>query len=144
MVTGKHPFPDCQGFQLVFQCLLVVAQFAVGDAHIVVGGGKVGIVSGKYLFLDFQGFQLKFQRLAMVAHFVVGDAHIVIGGGKIRGIRLTFLKAADCLFFMLQGISGLAYFLPKKSGIEGPVRVFILQQRSCLGEERSRQREEPE
>ena len=78
MLRRQNLFPDFQGFQLEFQRLAVVAQVAVGRAHIVVGGGQRGMIWRKNLFPDFQGFQQEFQCLAVVAQVAVGRAYIVV------------------------------------------------------------------
>jgi len=87
----KYLLPDFKGFELEFQCLLMVAQSAVGTAHIVVGDSQIRVGGRKYLFPDFKGLELVFQFLLMLAQLTIGSAHIVVGGSPIRVVGWKYL-----------------------------------------------------
>ena len=90
----QNLFPDCKGFEQIFQCLLTVSQFSVDTAHIVVGVCQIRVGGRQYLFTYFQGFELVFQRLFMVSQVAVGRTEVVVCCrqlGRAGGILLPKL-----------------------------------------------------
>ena len=135
MIPGKHLFTDFQGFPLIFQGLIVIAQVAIGTAHIVIESCQIRMIPGKHLFTNCQGFQLIFQGLPVVAQIAIGTAQIVIGSGQFPGIRHSLLQPPDCLFLVLAGIGRQTNLTPQNTCTNSPVRFRIRQLLRCPGEQ---------
>ena len=99
MLRREDLFPDCKGFPLVFQGLLMVPQVAVGGAHIVIGYGQIlGIHREVFLTLGHHP-QITFQgppglaQLSPEPSGKIGPIPLPVlqpegGQGEARGVLL--------------------------------------------------------
>ena len=127
MLRRQNLFQDFQGFQLEFQRLAVVAQAAVGSAHIVVGGGQMGMLRRQNLFTDFQVFQFEFQCLAVVAQVAIDGAEVIVHGGEIFCIFQAFFQRGKMPLIKISGGIVLGKVKSKTTAVIDPISFQIFQ-----------------